>query len=307
MNNKTNPYFSIVVPTYNRGDFILSALESVEKQNYKNWECIVIDDGSKDNTKLIVQKWIMDKPRFKYYYQKNQERSVARNNGIKKAIGRYITFLDSDDIFTENRLGSIHTFLKGFEHDVIFTGIKFKNGSILNEIKYANPIDNLLNYLAENVIGIPQVTIKREIFNEFPFKPEITNGEDFELWVRISQKYNFIYQKNNASYIAREHSERSVNLISANSAKLQLKTLKYIFNKNHPGYLISNKLKRQKLSNCYFNMAKHFMYNNKKLKSIYFIIKSVITQYNNRLTRHKFFCLSKLLKGRIPKEYKYDI
>ena len=91
--------FSIILPTFNRANFITKAIESVINQTYKNWELIVIDDGSTDNTEEIIQKFIKKEKRITYYYQKNQERSAARNNGIKRAKGDYICFLDSDDLY----------------------------------------------------------------------------------------------------------------------------------------------------------------------------------------------------------------
>ena len=73
------PVFSIILPTYNRAQLLPTAINSVIGQEYSNWELIVIDDGSTDNTQMVVKK--IDDNRIKYYYQENQERSIARNNG----------------------------------------------------------------------------------------------------------------------------------------------------------------------------------------------------------------------------------
>ena len=93
--------FSIIIPTYNREKFISIAIESVKNQLFQNWELIVIDDGSTDNTKNIVKHYLSDS-RIKYVYQENQERSASRNNGVNIANGKWICFLDSDDKFLSN-------------------------------------------------------------------------------------------------------------------------------------------------------------------------------------------------------------
>jgi glycosyltransferase involved in cell wall biosynthesis len=90
-----SPFFSIILPTYNRASFISKAIESVIDQLYNKWELIILDDGSTDNTKEIVLSFNDD--RIRYIYQENKERSAARNNGIRNAKGEYICFLDSDD------------------------------------------------------------------------------------------------------------------------------------------------------------------------------------------------------------------
>ena len=83
-------FFSIIIPTYNRAKFITNAINSVINQSYKNWELIIIDDGSTDNTAEVVRKIAKNDTRIKYHYQKNAERSAARNNGISKALGDWI-------------------------------------------------------------------------------------------------------------------------------------------------------------------------------------------------------------------------
>ena len=80
------------------------AVDSVLNQTYKDWELIVVDDGSTDNTKEIVEEFVKIDKRIKYIFQENKERSAARNNGIKKAKGDWICFLDSDDIYHMNHL-----------------------------------------------------------------------------------------------------------------------------------------------------------------------------------------------------------
>jgi len=102
LKNKNNhPLISIIIPTFNRADWIKAAIESVLKQTYQNFELLIIDDGSTDNTKKIIS--FCDK-KIKYYFQKNKGPSAARNFGIKEANGKYICFLDSDDQWAKTKL-----------------------------------------------------------------------------------------------------------------------------------------------------------------------------------------------------------
>lgn len=96
-----NYLVSLIIPTYNYGEFISNAIVSILKQTYDNYEIIVVDDGSTDGTKNIVKSFKNNK--IKYIYQENQGANVARNRGFKESSGEYIIFLDSDDI-----LGSKH-------------------------------------------------------------------------------------------------------------------------------------------------------------------------------------------------------
>ena len=98
------PFYSVIIPTYNRAKLISEAIKSVLEQTFKDWELIIVDDGSTDNTKETVQKFYDE--RIKYHYQENQERSAARNTGIDLATGDYLCFLDSDDYYLENHLQS---------------------------------------------------------------------------------------------------------------------------------------------------------------------------------------------------------
>jgi glycosyltransferase involved in cell wall biosynthesis len=95
---------SIIVPCYNVENYVYNALESVYNQTYKNWECLVINDGSKDNTIEQIKPWIEKDSRFKFYTQENKGLSCTRNLGLKVAKGEYIYFFDSDDLLDENAL-----------------------------------------------------------------------------------------------------------------------------------------------------------------------------------------------------------
>jgi glycosyltransferase involved in cell wall biosynthesis len=95
---------SVIVPCYNQGEFLNETLESVFKQTCSDWECIIVDDGSTDNTMEIAQSWALKDSRFKYYFKQNSGVSSARNFGIELAQGEFLQFLDSDDILDDRKI-----------------------------------------------------------------------------------------------------------------------------------------------------------------------------------------------------------
>jgi glycosyltransferase involved in cell wall biosynthesis len=97
-----NELVSIIVPCYNQAQYLDEALQSVLDQAYTNWECIIVNDGSPDNTEQVAKKWLEKDSRFKYVYQENKGLSSARNSGIGQATGEFILPLDADDKIAPN-------------------------------------------------------------------------------------------------------------------------------------------------------------------------------------------------------------
>ena len=93
-----NSLVSIIVPCYKQAHLLPETLDSVLKQTYRNWECVIVNDGSPDNTSEVANQYIMKDKRFVLLEQENQGLAMARNNGIKKSQGQYILPLDSDDL-----------------------------------------------------------------------------------------------------------------------------------------------------------------------------------------------------------------
>lgn len=105
--NKESPLVSVIIPTYNRADLIGETLDSVLAQTYANWECIVVDDGSSDNTEQVVKSYVNKDSRFRYY-KRPQDRqkggNTCRNIGFELSKGEFICWLDSDDLFVKNKI-----------------------------------------------------------------------------------------------------------------------------------------------------------------------------------------------------------
>ncbi len=104
----SNPFFSIIMPTYNRADRILPTLKSIFEQQFTDFELIIVDDGSKDGTEILVKQHFGTDKRLHYFYKKNEERSVARNFGLEQAQGKYAVFFDSDDYMHPDHLACFY-------------------------------------------------------------------------------------------------------------------------------------------------------------------------------------------------------
>jgi glycosyltransferase involved in cell wall biosynthesis len=300
-----SPQFSIIIPTFNRATLIWRAVESVMHQTWQDWELIVIDDGSTDNTAEIINSY--QDERIRYFYQENQERNVARNNGIEQAHGKYVCFLDSDDYFLPNRLQGLYNCLQNskfpvacFFTDIIFTDHK----GFFTESYYSVSEPISLKFLVLNVIGVPQVCIHGEILKEQLFNPKFHIGEDLELWIRIAEKWPIHYLSGQNSIIALIHEGRSVNEKMNNVGVEQLMLLRFIFSQNHPGYKVSSKVKRERISDAYFSIARHYMYNKRKWLAIRNLYYSIFEYPGHKQTKHKLFIILKLFfRGNID-EYK---
>lgn len=118
------PFFSIVVPTYNRADLIGLTLDSVLNQDFVAWELLVVDDGSRDKTAAVVQPYLAD-PRLHYLPKPNEERGAARNYGLARAQGEYVLFLDSDDRLHTNHLSTLHQAIQAAPQPPNFIATKY--------------------------------------------------------------------------------------------------------------------------------------------------------------------------------------
>jgi len=120
--NANKKYFSVIICTYNRANLLKRALNSLLKQTFSDWEVILIDDGSTDNTKEVVKPYLEKQKNFSYFYQENKGIAEARNFGLSVAKGKYCTFLDSDDEYCENHLETRYAILSSNPNIVLLHG-----------------------------------------------------------------------------------------------------------------------------------------------------------------------------------------
>jgi glycosyltransferase involved in cell wall biosynthesis len=293
----TPPFFSIIIPTYNREHLLSKAIESVIAQTYSHWELIIVDDGSTDNTKELIQNLSNNDSRIRYIYQENAERSAARNNGILKAKGKYICFLDSDDYYLPNHLCNLKDSIND-SNTIYYSGLAIDNNeSILHRNEW--PVNGLkkFNDLCIATIHSQQVCIPIGVAKQFLFNKSIRIAEDLELWIRINEKFPFKYIENSFQVVVLEHADRSIN-IKFNTGEEQLRTYRYIFSKNHPGHKISSEVKKKLLSNSFYSIFKYWFHSKNRSYSIYYLLRSLIELPWSKQTRFKINVLLKLSAGK---------
>ena len=173
--------FSIIVPVYNVEKYVEKCLESVNNQTYQDYEVIIVNDGSKDKTDLIIKKYIKDKNKFIYLTKENGGLSDARNYGIKYTQGDYIIILDSDDYIEKDLLKELNTVLSQQEYDIVRYGMKLvdDNGNLLKLV-------NNITYKGNN-----KNTAILEIINSEFVEPAWLYTYNLKFW----KKNNFQYQK----------------------------------------------------------------------------------------------------------------
>jgi teichuronic acid biosynthesis glycosyltransferase TuaG len=178
------------MPSYNAAKFIAASIQSVIGQTYRNWELLITDDCSKDDTVKIVEQFLEKDNRIKLFSTgKNSGPACARNKSLENATGKYIAFLDSDDIWVSNKLETQIKFM--IEKNIAFS---FSSYSVMKED--GTPTGNTINvpkiigyhgYLRNTIIGCLTVIIDREKTGNF-IMPNIKTSEDMALWLNIMKR-----------------------------------------------------------------------------------------------------------------------
>ena len=180
---------SVIIPTFNRADFILKTIKSIQKQTIQPDEIIVIDDGSTDDTKNLISNL-----NIKYIYQNNQGVSLARNRGIKEVKNNWVAFCDSDDIWHKNKLEEQINFHKQNPNILISHTCEIwkYNDKIIKQKKYQQKPSGFCfqDNLKICKIGASTVLLHRQILDDVGiFDKDLVACEDYDLWLRILLKY----------------------------------------------------------------------------------------------------------------------
>lgn len=196
------PYFSIIIPSYNRAHSIKRAIQGVLEQIFQDFEIIIVDDGSTDNTKVILDAHSTD-ARIKYHYQNNAGVCAARNTGAKLANGEFLIFLDSDDTVEKSWLQDFYDSLNSQNFDIAYCNIiVYQTGGTIKKIDANNPYGNNTGKGAD-MAG--SWALKKEIFFKIGmYDTHIKFGENSELRHRLwFEKTNIVLvDKYNLNYYA---------------------------------------------------------------------------------------------------------
>lgn len=189
------PLVSVIIPTYNNSDFIVDTINSVLVQDYNNIEIIIINDGSTDDTHKVLLPYMSD---IVYVEQKNKGPSVARNNGIKRAKGDFIAFIDSDDMWMSDKLNrQVEVFHLNPNAAIVYSKVAEYKDDYPNNIR-VRPINIesgkiFEKILLSSIIPLSSVMIKKVIFDDIGlFDEDLMTAEDTNLWLRVSMVYTIV-------------------------------------------------------------------------------------------------------------------
>ena len=197
------PYFSVVIPLYNKETHFKKTLDLVLQQDFSDFELIIVNDGSTDNSVKVVESFSDE--RIRLFHQKNKGAAAARNFGIEKAKAKYIALIDADDEWKENHLSILKESIEKFPEAALFTtnySIKY-NEDIIKPARFSNfslpktaiKIKNYFKHsLADNLVWTSAVCFTKKSFLELGgFNEEYLTGQDLDLWIRYVLSYEIVF------------------------------------------------------------------------------------------------------------------
>jgi glycosyltransferase involved in cell wall biosynthesis len=214
-----NPTVSIIIPVYNRQDLIVRTLNSVLSQDFEDYEIIVVDDSSTDDTKSVVMK-IGDERIVYIEHEKNKGANVARNTGIMHAKGKYVAFLDSDDEWLPEKLKKQVEKIEATAEKVgvVYCGywIALNGKKFIGHVPKKREDIFLDELLGDCVSPTSCVLIKKECFDAVGgFDKNMPARQDYEMWLRIAREFHFEYVKDPLSIIYFDDDSRRISLSGA--------------------------------------------------------------------------------------------
>lgn len=284
-----NPLVSIIIPTYNRAHLIGETLDSILAQTYTNWECIIVDDGSTDDSENLIKKYQENDNRFTFLTRPNSKPkggNTCRNIGLDTAKGDYIVFFDSDDLMTPDHLEIKVNGIQNYDCDYVITRTKFFNSDLnymdsyyqfdKHEITPYNYVCQKINWLTLDII------IKSDLAKSLRFNENLQSGQEYNYFSKL------VHYSCNAKFINKVTSLRRYH---ENSIRSQLQKN----NKLQESYFITN---------WYTYLDLRGMAEEKILKV--FLIRCVKSVYENKeilITNKLLFCYEIFKKFKVKGGY----
>ena len=275
---ENNPFFSIILPVFNRENRINRAIQSIIYQEFINWELIVVNDASTDGTKEILNKIKNSKIRI-IHNEVNLERCVSRNIGIEQANGEFICFLDSDDYHLPFHLSKFYDLIKSRNFDKAFYFSNAYNESESGERsnRFCPNFDanKPYHYFLNFTVNPQRWAIHKSIFEQVQFDPKVIICEDMDTSMRIVAAGFPIYQLK----------ERTTVYVAANDSfthgdsmkwEKELFYLKRIFDKKEFKRKLPLFSKLRLLSMCYFHLADKSNLKSRQMEAFIFALKSML-------------------------------
>lgn len=277
--DSVGPLVSIIMPNYNNGQYLAEAIESVQNQTYTNWELVIVDDGSKDNSVDVIQKYAAGDQRIRLLVNAtNKGVSASRNEGLKVGKGDFICFLDSDDIFLPNKLADqVACLLQNSSLDLVYANqlVGDEKLNVIDKNEYFVPSIELREFMSiRNLFSPISVMLRRELVEKVGgFDTRLIGGEDWDYWIRCSEKTAFYHiQKTVAMY--RQHATQSHNNIAKMKAA-RARVIKKHFNQG--------RIKHLALGAHYWTWARMSKYHKNYLMTSWYLLKMI---YHTRTVKN---------------------
>lgn len=233
--SKKNTLVSIIVPCYNHGAFLSEALDSVLLQTISDWECIIVNNGSTDNSEAVAKSYLEKDSRFKYFFQENKGVSSARNFAIANASGEYILPLDADDKIGKNYLEKGITLLKNQP----LLKVIYCNAELFGELsgRWNLPPFKMQEFLIENKIFCSAIYRKSDFQKTKGYDEQMKSGfEDWEFWITMIDNESQVYRIPEVLFYYRVRQGSRNDAIVLN-LDLQQQLREYIYDKHKEAYL----------------------------------------------------------------------
>lgn len=229
----SQPLVSIIIPCYNAEKYVEDCINSVFLQNYENWECILIDDGSKDHTLELIKKFETQDHRIRGFTQENAGASSARNAGIDNSKGQFILFLDSDDILSNNAINTLasayinNDIITGATRSFTFSNDKTEKASLLYAPKEGNitfkneNFEILIRTMESGITPVPHNKLyKKDFIDQYNLRFKFGNLHEDELWffetmlfarnVKFINTETYLYRVDNQNSTSRNMGDRNL-------------------------------------------------------------------------------------------------
>lgn len=239
---------SIIIPVYNQEKYLVETLESVRNQTYFNWECILVNDGSTDNSITIINQYLAKDSRFCLIDSENKGVSNARNLALKQVKGSFILFLDGDDLIHPEKINqALINFQKNNDLKIVFNSTSYFQETIENklydikiEADLLNFNDLLLFWGEKIILPIHSAVIKKTLFEGIEFSTELTAQEDWLVWLRLFKNNPKVLVLDAVLSYYRKHNNSRTQTISVKEDHFKALELfeKYIGSEYHKKLLI---------------------------------------------------------------------
>ena len=269
------PKVSVIIPTYNRSSLVKEAVESVLAQTFNDLEIIVVDDGSTDDTRSVIE--VVGDPKIKYYYKENAGVSNARNFGIEHAKGQYIAFLDSDDCWPKDFLKLLVGKLeKDHKYEAAYTSVKIlsANGEFLKSTEESLCKSGKITAdLFKNAfIWVSATVLRTDALGDLRFEQSLKNAEDSDFLLRLTARTQFVYVPD--IQICRRISKDSLSCLAGINCSRILSLERFYF-KLEGKHLVPAKTAKIKLSRSYRRVAERHRKSGNKSAAKYLYKRAV--------------------------------